>query len=260
MSSSPRYQCENPLVATASLFLALHVHAVPFGTDGRAKGDAGEGGEGAGTCSICWNAFGSVAHPDERPEPAVRIDPCGHVFGRLCLERHFAYNAHEAKCPTCRADLYGVSRQARRAMLERRGRPAHEEYEWMRRRLAEPVETPHGGERLSWSEAGAAPLGRGRLGVGPSAGTRMRVEARHRSTLRGMRAHVLDPVDIAEGNSETWGEDIGARRESRKVTARGEGRTCGEEDEGEDEGRAGDENWYRTVMRFSSEAEMADEK
>jgi hypothetical protein len=58
-------------------------------------------------------------YEDEMPEDAVRIDPCGHTFGALCLAHHFEINPVEAKCPVCRVDLYGIPMQEQRAERER---------------------------------------------------------------------------------------------------------------------------------------------
>lgn len=46
-------------------------------------------------CGICFIA-----------RRMVRIRPCGHEYCRACLRRAFTINP---RCPTCRADVHGVS-------------------------------------------------------------------------------------------------------------------------------------------------------
>lgn len=104
-------QCIHPLTATKDSFLALHVH--PASLTQSARNDQHH-------CTICWNQYGKTEFDDEKPEQPVQIDPCGHVFGQLCLQRHFLCNLQEAKCPTCRCDLYGVPIEIRRQEIERR--------------------------------------------------------------------------------------------------------------------------------------------
>ena len=58
-------------------------------------------------CPICLNQFNHVQHDDERKEHGVRIQPCGHIFGHLCLSHFFRLHPHEASCPICRCTLYG---------------------------------------------------------------------------------------------------------------------------------------------------------
>lgn len=99
-------QCENPLVRTKAQYERSYIHTVVPGTAGD-------------DCPICFNEYGSRAYEDETPEHAVRIDPCRHNFGALCLARHLEINPIEAKCPSCRVELYGIPMKEQRAERER---------------------------------------------------------------------------------------------------------------------------------------------
>ena len=107
MAGETQNQGERPFARTQIKFMTRHVHALPQRHE-----------EYYGNCPICLNQYNIQAHEDEFEENAEYIEPCGHIFGSMCLAQHFQLNPEEAKCPMCRTVLYGISIEEQRERLE----------------------------------------------------------------------------------------------------------------------------------------------
>jgi hypothetical protein len=61
-------------------------------------------------CPICYYPY-HIGEYDYLDEVPVRIEPCGHIFGRRCLEAHINNTgaAYRNKCPYCRALLFPLA-------------------------------------------------------------------------------------------------------------------------------------------------------
>ena len=66
-------------------------------------------------CAICRGIYGeNVSMDSGKPEEPVRL-PCGHVFGRLCLQVLLSPKAdggwEHRICPLCRREIEGIGNQ-----------------------------------------------------------------------------------------------------------------------------------------------------
>jgi hypothetical protein len=70
------------------------------------------------TCPICYEEYGEDDQNRQKPalgrvvqERPVRV-PCGHIFGRRCLETHVNINGGQSpnnRCPFCRKRFFGLA-------------------------------------------------------------------------------------------------------------------------------------------------------
>ena len=112
-----------PAYATSEQFLANGITKHEFDNTTKGTDDPKDR-----DCPICYTTYGGKI--TRTTEDAVRVNNCGHVFGRKCLQLHVA-SGHPSSslCPMCRGPLYGLPqpRLARRRayMASARAPPPH---------------------------------------------------------------------------------------------------------------------------------------